>query len=95
MRKKRTKLKNYPLKRNKPFLQAAYFLRLIFSSVTSLFKGGIKLLLFVFITLGLSIGLVSAYNHLQSTSHVKLERIEFEGINVNAMMQDNFLLVEK
>ena len=86
MREKRTKLKNYPLKRNKPFLQIKYFLRFIFSSINSLFKGGMKLLLFILITFSLSIGLVSAYNHLQSTNHVKLERIEFEGINT--IMQD-------
>ena len=81
MIKKRKKIKNYPLKRNKPALRVKNFIRFIFSSVNSLFKGGIKLLLFIFITLGLSIGLVSAYNHLQNTNHVKLERIEFEGIN--------------
>ena len=86
MIKKRTKLKNYPLRQDKPFLKIKYALRVIFSSVNSLFKGGIKLLLFIFITLGLSIGLVSAYSHLQNTNHIKLERIEFEGID--AMTQD-------
>ena len=86
MIKKRTKLKNYPLRRNKPFLKVKYVLGIIFSSINSLFKGGIKLLLFIFITLSLSIGLVSAYNHLQNTNHIKLGRIEFEGID--AMMQD-------